>query len=303
LASDPLSTTTATNLEFHFENRHFHDPLPLQQPDSPIATSSDKELTGTFEAPRFPDESSVASTLSAFSDDTEDTGPPQAPPTQPGLLTAPPQDDPTPLRARAHPSRLNNEWQTFFRDSLIADDPANQQARPQALPSSTPTSLPPPLRPPPNEPCGDNFEATQAGAFRVWSVNANGISSKDGFAELHTLCVSLKSRSVDAIAIQEPNTDFMKADIREQYTKIFKEHFGQACVLPATSCIDSPRAWKPGGGVVLAIVGLWAQHVSKVSRDDLGSGYPPHSPAPTETASVYSVSTMWWTSNHKTRDR
>jgi hypothetical protein len=101
----------------------------------------------------------------------------------------------------------------------------------------------------------------------VWSVNASGILSKDGFAELHTLCVSLKSRSVDAIAIQEPNTDFLKADIREQYTKIFNEHFGQARVLMATSCIDPPRAWKPGGG---GNPGNCRQHVSKVSRDDLG---------------------------------
>jgi hypothetical protein len=100
-------------------------------------------------------------------------------------------------------------------------------------------------------------------------VNANGISRKNDFAELHSLCVSLKAREVDAIAIQEVNTDFMQADIREAYTTIFKEHFGQARVLTATTCIQSPRAWKPGG-VVLAILGPWAQHVSKVSCNDLG---------------------------------
>jgi hypothetical protein len=78
--------------------------------------------------------------------------------------------------------------------------------------------------------------------------------------------VSLKARDVDAIAIQEANTDFMQADLREAYTSIFKEHFGQARVLTATTCIESPRAW----GVMLAILGSWAQHISKVSCDDLG---------------------------------
>jgi hypothetical protein len=61
----------------------------------------------------------------------------------------------------------------------------------------------------------------------------------------------------------------MQPTIREQYTAIFKEHFGQARVTTATTCIPAPNTWKPGV-VVLAILGSWAQHVSKVSRDDLG---------------------------------
>jgi hypothetical protein len=74
---------------------------------------------------------------------------------------------------------------------------------------------------------------------------------------------------VDAVAIQEPNTDFMKANIRDKYNEIFKEDFGLARVITATSCIDAPHTWNPGG-VVLAILGPWSKHISKVSRDDLG---------------------------------
>jgi hypothetical protein len=61
----------------------------------------------------------------------------------------------------------------------------------------------------------------------------------------------------------------MKADIREKYKPIFEEHFGQARVITATTCIAALRAWKPGG-VTLAILGPWAQHVAKTSCDDLG---------------------------------
>jgi hypothetical protein len=103
----------------------------------------------------------------------------------------------------------------------------------------------------------------------MWSVNAGGISSKNDFAELHTLCVSLKSRSVDAVSLQECNVDFMQASVRDKFTAIFKEHFGQARVITATTCISAPRLWKPGG-VVLAILGPWAQHVANTTRDNLG---------------------------------
>jgi hypothetical protein len=121
-----------------------------------------------------------------------------------------------------------------------------------------------------NEPSGDAFTNKPREAFRLWSVNANGISSRDGFAALHTtLCVSLASGFVDAVALQEPNVDFMQADIRQKYEDIFKEHFGQARVITATTCISAPNAWKPGG-VVLAILGSWAQHVTRVSGDKLG---------------------------------
>jgi hypothetical protein len=61
----------------------------------------------------------------------------------------------------------------------------------------------------------------------------------------------------------------MKADIRAKYKAIFTEHFGQARVITATTCIEAPRAWKPGG-VTLAILDPWAQHVTKTNCDDLG---------------------------------
>jgi hypothetical protein len=87
--------------------------------------------------------------------------------------------------------------------------------------------------------------------------------------ELHELCIALESRSVDAIALQEPNTDFMEANVREQCNKSFCKHFGQARLLTATACIPAARTWKPGG-VVVVILGSWAQHVSKVQCNDLG---------------------------------
>jgi hypothetical protein len=153
---------------------------------------------------------------------------------------------------------------------LVAAD-TSPETTPPILPqdAGTLTALHPPLRPAPNETYGDFFATKKKDSFRVWSVNANGISSKNDFAELHSMCVSLKTREVDAIAIQDENTDFMQADLRGAYTTIFKEHFGQTRVLMATTCIQAPRAWKPGG-VVLAILGPWAQHVSKVSCNDLG---------------------------------
>jgi hypothetical protein len=61
----------------------------------------------------------------------------------------------------------------------------------------------------------------------------------------------------------------MNADIRQKHEEIFKEHFGHARVIMATTCISAPNLWKPGG-VVLAVLGSWAQHVTKVSCDNLG---------------------------------
>jgi hypothetical protein len=90
------------------------------------------------------------------------------------------------------------------------------------------------------------------GTFRTWYANAGGISTKNDYAELHTLCVSLKARSVDAVAIQDPNVDFMQVATREKYKEIFREHFGQVRFITVTTCIDAPKLWKPGG-VVLAI--------------------------------------------------
>jgi hypothetical protein len=168
-----------------------------------------------------------------------------------------------------NPGRLNTEWRTFFRNSLIAADP--DRGPPTIAPpyGGTPVSLPPALRTATNDPSGDAFTPKTRDSFRLWSVNANGISSRDGYAELHTLCTSLQSGSVDAVALQEPNADFMNADIRQKYEEIFKEHFGHARVITTTTCISAPNSWKPGC-VVLAVLGSWAQHVTKVSCGKLG---------------------------------
>jgi hypothetical protein len=133
-----------------------------------------------------------------------------------------------PHRARANPSRLNTEWRTFFRDSLVAADTHTSGPTSPGVGGGTPTALPPPIRTVPNESCSDSFITKSKDAVRVWSSNANGISSQNDFAGLHYLCVSLKAREVDAVAIQEANTDFMQADLQDAYTEIFKEHFGHA---------------------------------------------------------------------------
>jgi hypothetical protein len=179
-----------------------------------------------------------------------------------------PEQTPTVERARAAPGRLNAEWREFFRNSLRTAEPG-PETDPAHNPDGTPASLPPPIRTATNAPSGDAFDTKSKDAFRLWYINANGISSKNGFAALHSLCVSLKTKFVDAIAIQEPNTDFMQPYLRQKYQESFKEHFGQAKVLTATTYIDAPKSWKHGG-VVLAILGSWAQHVTQVSCDDLG---------------------------------
>jgi hypothetical protein len=61
----------------------------------------------------------------------------------------------------------------------------------------------------------------------------------------------------------------MQADVRQKYNEIFREHFGQARVLTATTCITAPMLWKPDG-IVLVILDSWAQQSSKVSCYDLG---------------------------------
>jgi hypothetical protein len=142
------------------------------------------------------------------------------------------EEDPHPLPAppQITPGRgLNAEWQTFFRDSLRAADPDRDTRVLAPQPErGWPDPLPPPMHSAPNEPSGEAFTNKPREAFRLWSVNANGISSRDGFAALHTLCVSLASGFVDAVALQEPNVDFMQADICQKYEDSFKVHFGQA---------------------------------------------------------------------------
>jgi hypothetical protein len=265
--SPPGSTSSHHSDELYFyplSNAH-RDTLPLQQPDTWSLASSHTPNSRDFAQGIGVDaDASVATTLSQVSQASlfsiND-----APP----LLIEVPTDAPGAVAARstANPSRLNPAWQSFFRDSLIAADPA---ATPAIRPVQPPTqTLPPPIHHAPNELSGDDFCTKTAGSFRAWSINAGGISSREDYTDFHTLCVSLKARSIDAIALQEPNLDFMQQDVRHKFQEIFREHFGQVRLVTATSCINAPKTWKPGG-VVLAILGPWSQFVTKVSTDDLG---------------------------------
>jgi hypothetical protein len=187
----------------------------------------------------------------------------------PSLLQLPPNIPtehatlPDHTRRPANPGRLNAAWQALFRDALnpIPTEPANTPGPPPDLPT--------PLRTAPNDPVGHDFSKKCSGSFRIWDGNVNGLSAKDGYSALHNLCASLKNRSVDAIAIQEPNLDFLQADVRHSIRDICKAHFEYARVVTSTSCIQAPSVWKPGGSLLI-IVGKWAQAVLRTSTDDLG---------------------------------
>jgi hypothetical protein len=97
----------------------------------------------------------------------------------------------------------------------------------------------------------------------------NGLSAKDDFTTLHGLCVTLKIRGVDCIALQEPNLDFLQANIREQIQNVCCKHFGSTRFITSTSCIKVPTSWKPGG-TMLIILGHWVNAVIRSSTDNLG---------------------------------
>jgi hypothetical protein len=177
----------------------------------------------------------------------------------------PPEPPPTADHSRrpSNPARLNAEWQTLFRNALA---PAIPTAAP--LPG-TPPPLPPPIHTAPNQPVGHDFKSKAPGSFRLWDGNLNGLSAKDKYAALNDLCVTLKNRHVDAIAIQEPNLDFLQATVRDAITDICKSHFDFATVVTSTTCIKAPSTWKPGG-TLLIVVGKWATAVVRKSNDDLG---------------------------------
>jgi hypothetical protein len=63
----------------------------------------------------------------------------------------------------------------------------------------------------PNLPSGDHFAQTKPDVFRVWYNNVNGLSSANGLATLHELCLNLQHHSVNAIALQETNFDFTQS--------------------------------------------------------------------------------------------
>jgi hypothetical protein len=97
----------------------------------------------------------------------------------------------------------------------------------------------------------------------------NGLSAKDDFMALHDLCATLRIRGVDCIALQEPNLDFLQANIQEKIKNVCCQHFGSARLVTSTSCIKASTSWKPGG-TMLIILGNWANAVIRSSTDDLG---------------------------------
>jgi hypothetical protein len=85
---------------------------------------------------------------------------------------------------------------------------------------------------------------------------------------LHEFCLTLQHHDVSALALQETNLDFTQHWIREAVQNILKEHFGNARLVTATSCIPAPKSWKPGG-VALAVQGPWADAIIHTESDDL----------------------------------
>jgi hypothetical protein len=175
----------------------------------------------------------------------------------------PPQDIlvPDPPR-RPTPSRLNADWQTFYRDAL---QPTTLDAAPI---HATHEPLPPPLRPAPNLPCGDHLHPATS-HFRLWSNNLNDLSAHNNFNTLHALLANLTNHNISAFAFQATNLDLTQHDIRSRILSIFKEHYGSAKLVTSTPCIKAPTPWKPGG-VLLAIVGPWSHAIVDMSTDDMG---------------------------------
>jgi hypothetical protein len=168
-------------------------------------------------------------------------------------------------RGRPSAARLNEAWQTFFRDALV---PPNT-ARPVSNEPYYPPELPPPLVPVKNLPVGAPFNPCPRDSFRLWSLNANGLSIKDDYSAWHSMCANLVPYNVGAITLSEPNVDFLQKDFRAKIEGIFRLHFGSVRLITVTTCAKAPTSWKPGG-VLLAVLGKWTQHVTSTSRDDLG---------------------------------
>ena len=174
-----------------------------------------------------------------------------------------------PLRRPATRSSLLPVWRDFFSTAFTTRSTEAPLQDPSADPLPPDHSLPPPLQPPLNLPSGDHFGQPTPDSFRIWSNNVNGLSSANGFATLHELCGNLLHHKVNAIALQETNLDFTQQWIRDAVSDILREHFGNARLITATSCIPAPASWKPGG-VALAILGPWADAVTRTESDDLG---------------------------------
>lgn len=170
------------------------------------------------------------------------------------------------LRKPISRSTLNPAWREFFCDAFTPPPITPLSSIPLEIPDR---SLPPPLHDVPNFPSGDHFGTPPPDTFRIWSNNVKGLSAANGFATLHELCLTLQHHDVSVLAFQETNLDFTQHWMREAIHDILKEHFGNARLVTATSCIPAPNSWKPGG-VALAVLGPWADAIVRTESDDLG---------------------------------
>jgi hypothetical protein len=88
----------------------------------------------------------------------------------------------------------------------------------------------------------------------LWQKHELGIGGRKRLVcPLEDLCANLKSRLVNAMAISEPNLDFLQATTREAIPKICKSHFEYAQVIASTTCIRAPSTWKPGGCLLIVV--------------------------------------------------
>jgi hypothetical protein len=183
--SNPLtpSSTSAwdTQSDLEFELSGPIDQVPMGQPDTSLTSTASNRDPFCFVAE--PVDLSVDSTLSQTSTTTSmESSPYSDDVSLPDEFLADSDevgahDQP---RLGVNPGQLNDAWRTFFRDSLVAANRDQIQNAPlHAQPGGTPVSLPPPLRTAPNQPCGDPFERKHTDSFQLWSVNANGIFSRD----------------------------------------------------------------------------------------------------------------------------
>jgi hypothetical protein len=127
------------NPEFYFENPNFND--HVNDDKHHLTNSKDLSTVPSWESPSAPggdpdqppdEASSTISELSILSEMSS---------IAPELTPTPDQHTEPPPHRRANPSRFNEEWRTFFRDSLVAAEPV-----PTAAPvhvGGTPTAPPP----------------------------------------------------------------------------------------------------------------------------------------------------------------
>jgi hypothetical protein len=122
---------------------------------------------------------------------------------------------------------------------------------------------------PPNEACRGPLDPAFDGLY-IWSNNVNTLSLANDLADLHELCLQLKSSNIGIAALQELNIDMTKTWIYTRVKEVFDEHFDRQRILVCSSTlIQSETNWKPGSTFIV-VLPTWAPYVVARSRDDLG---------------------------------